>query len=203
VIALAAVTLIVPCLGQRRDWATLVDPKLIRREFKASADGLSRGHALNKIWPIPQKPSVAEIVVGGVARSYQGEMVDLMGLNNVAMGHSKGDRRGMKNHAAFDPEIFFQLAPDLVVPLLLDYGVALNPSVASASIGKVNALDSPWLMLALKGLPEMPKFRAKYVAITLARNDPNESLALQLWCKRSKIDEFRRQGLTVIPFVDQ
>ncbi len=42
--------------------------------------------------------------------------VDLMGLNNPRMAHAPGDRRGFKNHAAFNRDVFFAIAPDLVIP---------------------------------------------------------------------------------------
>ena len=45
---------------------------------------------------------------------YEGPIVDLLGLNNVAMAHSPGERRGRKNHAAFNRDVFYRQAPDLV-----------------------------------------------------------------------------------------
>jgi hypothetical protein len=38
----------------------------------------------------------------------------LMGLNNIAMGHSAGNRTGIKNHAAFNKDVLFQLLPDII-----------------------------------------------------------------------------------------
>jgi len=43
---------------------------------------------------------------GRVGLKYQGNTVDLMGLNNILMGHSPGDRKGIKNHAAFNKMFF-------------------------------------------------------------------------------------------------
>jgi hypothetical protein len=39
-----------------------------------------------------------------------------MGLNNTLMGHSSGDRIGIKNHAAFNKDVFYQLNPDVILP---------------------------------------------------------------------------------------
>lgn len=69
---------------------------------------------LNKTFSI--KPSVGKIAIGGFGLIYEGETVDLMGLNNIAMGHSPGDRKGIKNHAAFNKDIFYTLKPDVLLP---------------------------------------------------------------------------------------
>jgi len=47
----------------------------------------------------------------------QTSMFDLMGLNSVAMGHSKGDRRGDKNHSAFEKEVFYKTNDSVNVPI--------------------------------------------------------------------------------------
>ena len=39
-----------------------------------------------------------------------------MGLNNTLMGHSSGDRIGIKNHAAFNKKVFYKLNPDVIFP---------------------------------------------------------------------------------------
>ena len=56
------------------------------------------------------------IAVGGFGLKYQGNTVDLMGLNNILMGHSAGDRKGIKNHAAFNKDVFYKLNPDMLLP---------------------------------------------------------------------------------------
>ena len=61
------------------------------------------------------RPSVGVIVAGGFALGYHGPVIDLMGLNTVAMGHSPAPRVGFRDHAAFDPEVFFTLSPDIVL----------------------------------------------------------------------------------------
>ena len=61
------------------------------------------------------RPSVGVIVAGGFALGYHGTVIDLMGLNSVAMGHSPAPRVGFRDHAAFDPAVFFTLSPDIVL----------------------------------------------------------------------------------------
>jgi hypothetical protein len=85
-----------------------------RLEISIAHDMREIGSAFNQVFP-SQKPSVGVIVAGGFALAYDGPVIDLMGLNNVAMAHSPGPRAGYRNHAAFHPDVFFQLAPDIVL----------------------------------------------------------------------------------------
>lgn len=59
-------------------------------------------------------PRVAVIPAGGFKFDSQATVYDLMGLNLTTMAHSGVRRDGIKNHAAFDPEIFFQLEPQIL-----------------------------------------------------------------------------------------
>ena len=85
-----------------------------RLEIAIAQDMREIGSAFNTAFPT-HRPSVGVIVAGGFALTYEGPVIDLMGLNNVAMAHSPGPRVGFRNHAAFHPDVFFQLAPDIVL----------------------------------------------------------------------------------------
>ena len=84
-------------------------------EFLLAQDGRILADKFNKALP-EKRPSVGMIAVGGFGLIYEGETVDLMGLNNTLMGHSPGDRKGIKNHAAFNKDVFYQLNPDILLP---------------------------------------------------------------------------------------
>jgi hypothetical protein len=83
-------------------------------EIAIAGDMRAIGAAFNQAFP-DEKPSVGVIVAGGFALEYRGPTIDLMGLNNVAMAHSPGPRSGMRGHAAFHPEVFMSLAPDVLL----------------------------------------------------------------------------------------
>jgi len=83
-------------------------------DFELAAEGRELGRRLNAMFG-EALPSVGVIAAGGVAYTYRGEVVDLMGLNNVAMGHSTGNRYGLKNHAAFSLDVLLARKPDLIV----------------------------------------------------------------------------------------
>jgi len=101
-------------------------------------------------------PSIGEIGAGGLKYKWPGEVIDLMGLNNVAMGHSGISRQGIKNHAGFDPDVFYAQAPDIVAPrvcvFFLDYHHPWN---------------APWKETdfeyqVLKGITATQRFKDRY-----------------------------------------
>ncbi len=85
-----------------------------RVEIAIAEDMRQIGAAFNRAFP-DVKPSVGVIVAGGFALEYHGATFDLMGLNHVAMAHSPGPRLGMRNHAAFNHDVFFAVAPDVLM----------------------------------------------------------------------------------------
>ena len=84
-------------------------------EFRIAERGREKGtFVANLFEPLQRYPSIGTITSGGFKMTYPGEVVDLMGLNNLRMGHSPGLREGTKNHAAFNKDIFFELQPDVL-----------------------------------------------------------------------------------------
>lgn len=87
----------------------------VQMEFAVGRDGLEFGRALSRVTAgLDPRPSWGVLAAGGTAFAYQGPIIDLLGLNNVAMAHAAGERQGRKNHAAFNREVFYQQAPDIV-----------------------------------------------------------------------------------------
>jgi arabinofuranosyltransferase len=87
-------------------------------EFYLAWQGRRIATEVNALWP-GQPPSTGMVAVGGFAYKYRGTTVDLMGLNDTLMGHNKGDRTGIKNHAAFNKDVFYHLQPQLLLPKIL------------------------------------------------------------------------------------
>jgi arabinofuranosyltransferase len=86
-------------------------------EFEVADYGRKNGAFIQRLFsPLAGLPSLGVVTSGGIKYSYEGEIVDLMGLNNTIMAHNHGDRKGIKNHAAFDIQTFYQLQPDIVWP---------------------------------------------------------------------------------------
>jgi hypothetical protein len=85
-------------------------------EFTLVTESISQGEKLKTLFSeLPQLPSIGVVTSGAIARTYPGRIVDLMGLNNSFIAHFKGDRKGMKNHAAFEKDAFFLVEPDVLL----------------------------------------------------------------------------------------
>lgn len=87
----------------------------ITREFSIADAGIRRGCLLNSLFAdAPRVPNMGVIVAGGIARTYEGPLTDLMGLNNTTVAHYPGNREGTKNHAAFELGVFPELNVDAI-----------------------------------------------------------------------------------------
>lgn len=81
-------------------------------EYLLSRWGREAGRKLNNTFVVA--PRVSAIAVGGIAYTYHGPLIDLMGITNAKMAHATKERVGEKNHAAFDIKTFYEISPDLV-----------------------------------------------------------------------------------------
>lgn len=76
---------------------------------------LGYGQMLNRLFAeTPDKPCIGVVRAGDIARSYEGPLVDMMGLNDVRIAHYPGDRKGTRGHAAFEPSLFEELGVELM-----------------------------------------------------------------------------------------
>jgi hypothetical protein len=105
--------------AQARAWSGF--PPEIKVEFNVAEYERRNGVFIEGLFSsLPHLPSIGVIASGGIKYSYTGEIVDLLGLNNTAMAHNHGDRKGYKDHAAFEIATFYQLQPDIVWPIQVD-----------------------------------------------------------------------------------
>ena len=102
-------------LGPGVRWDVLANDAILL-EFDLATKGSILGKQLNEMFQ-DNLPSVGHPTVGGFAQEYDGEVVDIYGLNNVAIAHASGNRYGWKNHAAFSTDMFIELQPDLFLPV--------------------------------------------------------------------------------------
>tara|TARA_A100001015_G_scaffold198980_1_gene222122 strand:- start:248 stop:1348 length:1101 start_codon:yes stop_codon:yes gene_type:complete len=87
----------------------------IDHEFRIAEEQRALGNLLNQL---PSSPSLGVIAAGGISRTYDGHIFDLMGLNWTSMAHSNRIHNfdAAKNHAAFSKEVFFDHYPDIIAP---------------------------------------------------------------------------------------
>jgi len=117
--------------------------KLLQDQIRAAEDGIQEGSRLRALFSgSPDYPAVGVTAAGGIARTYPGRIVDLMGLNSLEIAHHAGARRGFRGHTAFEKEAFFSL-PRIDV---LDAAPPVPPRTVS------------FATFALKGLLDDPRF---------------------------------------------
>lgn len=144
-----------PDVGWLGRW---VEPQL-GLEFRLAESGRRLGSACAQVFgALTTLPSVGSVTSGGFKRMYPGEVIDLMGLSSVAMGHSPGDREGTKNHAAFSAPVFLRLLPDIVTPTL----EIRDPGEGGKPITGPDPKDDWVMSIALHHLSDDARFRALY-----------------------------------------
>ena len=112
-----AIPVLAFCYTDSVNWQNVgLEASPLRVDYGIAVEGRQIGMSLQELFGGYERlPSVGVIGAGGIKYTYPGEVVDLLGLNNTRMGHSPGSREGMKNHSAFNADVFFQLAPEIVL----------------------------------------------------------------------------------------
>ena len=126
-------------------------------EFTAASDGQRAGAVLSRaVDGSAPAPTVGVIAAGGLAWTYPGRVVDLLGLNWTEMAHAPGSREGVRHgHGAFQPEVFWRYAPDILV---------LEFPQATRRIASETELRTDFALEVLKGLPASARFAQAYTA---------------------------------------
>lgn len=86
-------------------------------EFAIADNSRIVGILLNSWFSNQSKPIVGVISAGGIAITYQGEIYDLLGLNETTIAHDGGLRKGLKNHASLNTELVIAKNPDILLPI--------------------------------------------------------------------------------------
>jgi hypothetical protein len=171
---------------QDTNWRDL-GARPLQREFDLARTGYAAGLAWREVFSTSGLPAVGVLVAGGFKRSYPGEVIDLLGLNHVRMGHSPGSRFGPRNHAAFDAATFFDLRPLAVVPDVDTAAGGVTMGVAGADLGGYH-------VEMMKGVTRSPQFRAVYSYAWVSVADRT----VRAYFERRFLDEIgRRPGARV------
>ncbi|MEL6100354.1 MAG: hypothetical protein AAFV87_02900 [Pseudomonadota bacterium] len=83
----------------------------VQSEFRLVERGVSFGEYLSDAEPAP---IIGVGPAGGIALGYDGEILDLLGLNWTVMAHANPLKVGMRNHASFHKPTFWTNSPDVV-----------------------------------------------------------------------------------------
>jgi arabinofuranosyltransferase len=161
----------------------------IREEFLLADTGRRLGEALNELFPL-DPPSVGVILAGAFALAYDGRVIDVLGLNNVAVAHNGGSRYGPKNHSAFSREVFLEQRPELFLPELESASTLAGQECHEVSRSYLVYPDS-----YLAGLLSEDTFWQLYQRARISRG----SVGTLTYLLRSHLDELVNRGYLVQP----
>lgn len=121
-------------------------------DFTLAAEGRRLGELFNGLL---DRPSIGVLPAGGIAVTYQGRVVDLLGLNWTEMAHASGRRTGIPGHSAFDLRVFWSQPPAIMLPTIL----------ADASFLQEKRTPGDYELWVLPGLMNAPRFRQAYAPV--------------------------------------
>jgi hypothetical protein len=151
-------------------------------EITVAREGQAAGQAMNNLFGA-DAISAGVIRAGAIAGVYEGQIVDLMGLNNETMAHAPGDRKGLKNHAAFNAAVFFRQRPEIVLPMVVSG--ELQPDLTQERL--------KWDNGVLKGLLLDPRFTSHYRLVTISDGETT----LLAYADEPTLTRLRAKGLVV------
>jgi hypothetical protein len=157
----------------------------LRVEFHIAERERASGVRMSRLFDgLPAPPSVGVITAGGLKYEYEGDVVDLMGLNNLHIAHNGGRRIGLKNHAAFEKASLYELQPDLVAPTLVD---------RSSWRYSPGAIHGSFNNEVLRGIFDDAAFRSIYRFCLITERGPGRQPALAVWVHHRRLQELHQQ----------
>jgi hypothetical protein len=177
-LGIAAIILVLFAPGSR--WDSLSDNR-ISFEFELAESGAMLGNTLTEMFS-GKLPSIAFPTVGGFAQGYKGDVVDIYGLNNVAIGHAGGNRYGWKNHAAFNREEFLKQQPDLFLPETGSFDYLVSTPTELLYNAFVNNIYYD------------PEFIRQYALALISDSETH----VRTFVRRDLIDSLQEQGFEVL-----
>jgi arabinofuranosyltransferase len=156
----------------------------IRKEFDIATYGRETGIRLNQLFAgSKEAPSVGTYLAGGLAYTYNGETIDLLGLNNTLMAHAPKNREGgYKNHDGFNKLAFYKLSPDI---LHIDF----IESPKDAALYEHDSTDFQNQVYKYIFLED--RFRSLYAPVVIA--GPNEEHWYQAYVHENYLEQLRKE----------
>lgn len=117
-VALVCVVALLSLSSYRDSWLNFArHGSPLTDEFMIGVRGERMGDVLDEVFADGRgaRPIIGVVAAGGIARTYRGPIVDLMGLNNAYIAHFPGERVGIKDHAAFEKAAFFNMPVDMLL----------------------------------------------------------------------------------------
>jgi arabinofuranosyltransferase len=167
----------------------------LQKEFALAAEGRALGEALNRFFePLDTLPTVGVICAGGVARTYRGPAMDLLGLNYPAMAHADRLKPGgrPKNHASFSRAVFYRRPPDLfLTTAFVTDTISLVPFAQRPGIDDLPASE------AVGHIYRDPEFLEIYQSALV--KDRSDGPMLDSYFRKDFLSALSRAGYQVLP----
>lgn len=171
----------------RINWLNFANSNDHKVEFEIATRDKRIGHMLNELFPM-DSPTIGVIAAGGIAYTYEGDIFDTMGLNNLTVAHTEGDRYGEKNHAAFNQELFLQERPELFLVETFS-----TPSIDEKGCHDIGRDLIVWPNSTLKGLLEAPEFWQVYERVVLRQG----SVEIITYVEKGYLEQLPTKGIDV------
>lgn len=133
--------------------------KSLKEDFSLAVDGRRIGNLLNELGD--PRADLGVLPAGGVAVTYHGRVVDLLGLNWSEMAHASGRRTGMPGHSAFNLDVFWKHPPELMLPELSK----------PAGMPNEKSIPANFEVRVLHGLLNQRQFRTEYSPVLVHVGD--------------------------------
>lgn len=164
-------------------------------EFRLAELGREDGLKFNKFFnDLKTLPTIGVDAAGGFAFSYGGEVIDLMGLNNVKMAHALKEKIGMKNHAAFDTTTFFEQ-----LPIIFHGYKKVSKFIASDEEPVLLENDPEFnnmhVFRLYKRMFYSPRFINGYLPVVIRKR--NADISLMTYCRADFISQLMDSGYDV------
>jgi arabinofuranosyltransferase len=161
--ALIITTIMLFTAVTNESWFYINRPLPIYNGFLVAERGLKIARILRSAVTNAQleTPSLAVVAAGSIKTEWPDKVLDLMGLNDTEMAHSLAERKGINQHAAFDPRLFYQQMPEVVAPNICTVKWDAEEGKYRTRIGGPIKPGS-FIDMALKGMPHTDRFKSDY-----------------------------------------
>jgi hypothetical protein len=163
-LALTGAAIVVMAAPLPIEWRAFRGHNLRHQAFDVGLRGRFVAETLNGVLQGAPLPELGLWMVGGAGYAYRGDVKDLLGLNWKAMGMSPGDRKGIRDHAAFNVDVFWSAPPELMLP---------EPQVVLGGLRCIGVV----LEGALRGVLLTDRFRETFEPVRIQRGDSEPIIA--------------------------
>lgn len=132
-------------------------PSANRFETFLAATELVNGRQVREMFA-PDLPTIGYMAAGGFAYAYDGQVYDLLGLNDERMARADPVKIGLKDHASFNSGVFYLESPEIVLPET----VRAPSHVNLQEIYDSSFSPSSFLNLFFKGILSSTRFQSEY-----------------------------------------